>query len=229
MKKKIFGLTLLMIFMIMSLVSCKKSEVKNMSENKLKMEYLGHGSLKLFFNDKVCYIDPYAGDDYKEPADLILVTHQHPDHNQISLVKQNDGCKIYQNFDAIGPNGYNKAEFYGMEVESVEAYNNNHKKEECVGYILRINGKTIYVAGDTSKTKQMETFKDYNIDYAFLPMDGKFNMNIDEAVECAKLINAKHTIPYHTSPGELFNLERAKKFDAKSTLIMRPYDIIDLK
>lgn len=219
----------LLVLIALLLVSCKKSEVKEMGANNLKIEYLGHGSLKMFFNDKVCYIDPYAGDDYKEPADLILVTHQHSDHNQLSLVKQNDGCKVFENFDAIGKEGYNKAEFFGMEVEPVEAYNKNHKKEECVGYILRVNDKVIYIAGDTSKTKQMEKLKDYNIDYAFLPMDGKFNMDIDEAIECEKLISAKHTIPYHMAPGELFDEERAKKFDTKSTLIMKPYDIIDIK
>ena len=105
-----------------------------------------------------------------------------------------------------------------MKVEPVEAYNKNHKKEECVGFILRVNDKVIYIAGDTSKTKQMETLKDYNIDYAFLPMDGKYNMDIPEAIECEKLIGAKHTIPYHMAPGELFDENRAKKFDTNSTL-----------
>lgn len=194
----------------------------------IRIKYLGHGSLKLYFNDKVCYIDPYAGDDYKENADVILVTHQHNDHNNLSLVKQNPDCKIFQNFDAIGENGYNKANFYGMEVEPVEAYNKNHKKEECVGFVLRINGKTIYISGDTSTTNQMKSLSNYNIDYAFLSMDGVYNMDIDEAIECEKLIKAKHTIPYHIAPGELFNEERAKKFDTPTTMIVRPGEVVDI-
>lgn len=218
---------ILLFFVAIMLMSCKNKEEKAMSS--IYMKYLGHGSLKLGFNGKVCYIDPYAGDDYEEAADLILVTHQHGDHNNISLVKQNQGCQIFQNFDAIGENGYNNAEFFGMKVEPVEAYNKNHKKEECVGFILRIDDKVIYVAGDTSKTKQMEKLKEYNIDYAFLPMDGKYNMDIDEAIECEELIGAKHTIPYHMAPGELFDEERAKKFNTKSTLIVRPGEMIVIK
>ena len=219
----------LFVISIVFLVSCKNKEENVMSNGKNKMEYLGHGSLKMFFGDKVCYIDPYAGDDYSEPADLILVTHQHQDHNDLSLVKQNKGCVVYQNFDAIGKDGYNNAEFFGMKIEPVEAYNKNHKKEECVGYILRFDGKTIYVAGDTSKTEQMKSLGDYNIDYAFLPMDGKYNMDIDEAIECEKLIKAKHTIPYHMAPGALFDEDRAKKFNTPSTMIVKPNEKFDIE
>lgn len=205
-------------------------EGKTMDDGKLKMEYLGHGSLKLFLpTGEVCYIDPYAGNDYKEPADLILVTHQHSDHNQLSLVNQKPTCVVFQNFDAIQEDGYNEVEFYGMKIEPVQAYNKNHPIDSCVGYVLRVGGKVIYVAGDTSKTEQMKDLGTYNIDYAFLPMDGVYNMDIPEAIECEKLIKAKHTIPYHLAPGDLFDEERAKEFDAPSALIMKPNEIIELK
>ena len=38
--------------------------------------YQGHGSLRIVTSDKkVIYIDPYAGEGYDLPADLILVSH----------------------------------------------------------------------------------------------------------------------------------------------------------
>lgn len=41
--------------------------------------YQGHGSLRLTTDSgKVIYIDPFAGEGYGAPADLILVTHQLP-------------------------------------------------------------------------------------------------------------------------------------------------------
>ena len=55
-----------------------------------KLTYLGHASLCIETSEgKIIYIDPYAGDDadYERPADLILVTHDHYDHNEISKVK----------------------------------------------------------------------------------------------------------------------------------------------
>ena len=52
-----------------------------------KLYYQGHGSYRITAKDgRVIYIDPYAGDGYDLPADGILVTHQHHDHNKIELV-----------------------------------------------------------------------------------------------------------------------------------------------
>lgn len=53
-----------------------------------KLYYQGHGSYRLTTNNKtVIYVDPYAGDGYDIPADIILVTHDHYDHNNVSLVR----------------------------------------------------------------------------------------------------------------------------------------------
>ena len=43
-----------------------------------KLFYQGHGSFRLTANDgRVIYVDPYAGEGYDLPADIILVSHQH--------------------------------------------------------------------------------------------------------------------------------------------------------
>ena len=48
--------------------------------------YQGHGSLRFQTNKgTVIYLDPYAGEGYNLPADLVLVTHGHHDHNVITL------------------------------------------------------------------------------------------------------------------------------------------------
>ena len=48
--------------------------------------YQGHGSFRLV-SDAGCviYIDPFAGEGYDLPADLVLVSHEHGDHN-LSLI-----------------------------------------------------------------------------------------------------------------------------------------------
>lgn len=44
--------------------------------------YMGQGSLRIVtVEEKVIYIDPFSGNSYDLPADLILVTHGHPAHN----------------------------------------------------------------------------------------------------------------------------------------------------
>ena len=47
--------------------------------------YQGHASLRIVTgDDKVIYIDPFSGEGYDMPADLILQTHDHFDHKDMS-------------------------------------------------------------------------------------------------------------------------------------------------
>ena len=194
-----------------------------------KLLYQGHGSLRLTTNSgTVVYIDPYAGEGYDKPADLILVTHQHYDHNQINLPAHANGCEIIQNMDALQGGEYGQFTVKDIHIEATEAYNRNHHKDECVGYLVSVDDLLIYFAGDTAKTKQMETLGDRQIDYALLPIDGIFTMNIKTAVECAKLIKAKHTVPIHIKPGKLFDAKTAAKFVTDGAMVVKPGEEIEL-
>ena len=194
-----------------------------------KMYYQGHGSFRLTSNDgRIIYVDPYAGDGYDAPADLILVSHQHGDHNQVGLCVQKPDCRIISNVEALVDGKYNSFNIYSIQVQAVEASNKNHDSKECVGFIITIDGVKIYACGDTSKTKQMETFADMDLDYAILCGDGIYNMNPQEAAECAKIIKAKHNILIHVAPGELFNREIAEKWDAPNKVIIEPGQEIDI-
>lgn len=78
----------------------------------------------------------------------------------------------------------------------------------------------VYLSGDTSKTEQMPTMKDMNIDYAFFCCDGRFNMDRAEASECAALVGARHSIPYHMAPGSLYDEAVAEEFEAESRILL---------
>ncbi|MBR4748630.1 MAG: MBL fold metallo-hydrolase [Abditibacteriota bacterium] len=188
--------------------------------------YQGHGSLRITTRDgKVIYVDPYAGSDkgYKKPADLILVTHGHPDHNNIDKVEsRNPDCRVITWKDALKGGVHQTFELDYVTVEAVEAgYNPNHNVKECVGYILTLpEGVTVYVCGDTSRTKQMPDLAQRHLDYAFFCCDGKYNMDVEEAAQCAVLVGARHNVPYHMAPGALFDKTRAEQFQAPNRLII---------
>lgn len=196
-----------------------------------KLYYQGHGSYRITASDgRVIYIDPYAGDGYDLPADIILVTHQHSDHNQIKLAAWKSDCRIITNKEALAGGRHQNFSVDGIEIEAVEAKNTKHNPKDCVGYIITVDGISIYASGDTSKTKQMESFASRQLDYALLPCDGFYNMGFKEAAECARLIGARHNIPVHTVPDarQLFDLDGAKKWDAPDRLIIEPGEEIQL-
>ncbi|MCL1823506.1 MAG: MBL fold metallo-hydrolase [Oscillospiraceae bacterium] len=205
-------------------VTNDEQENNEKPESSATLLYQGHGSLRITTSEgKVIYIDPYMGEGYDVPADLILVTHPHPDHTAIHLIEtQNTDCEIITYKEALIDGEHKTFEFDYVTVEAVEAGNNpNHDINVCVGYILTLSdGKSIYITGDTSKTEQMSAFPERNLDYAFFCGDGIYNMDIDEAAECALFVGAKNNIPYHLSPGENFNRERAELFEAPNRMII---------
>ena len=146
-----------------------------------------------------------------------------------------DGKNIFFNRDVVSKweklegGKHNGFDIDGILIQAVEASNKNHNPEQCVGYIITIDGIKIYASGDTSKTVQMETFADMNLDYAILPGDGVYNMGMEEAAECARLIGAKHNIIIHLKPGELFDRDKAGQWDAPDKIIIEPGQETSLK
>jgi L-ascorbate metabolism protein UlaG (beta-lactamase superfamily) len=188
-----------------------------------RLYYQGHSSYRLTTDaGKVVYVDPYAGDGYDQPADIILVTHEHHDHNQVDKCTQKPGCRVITHKDALKSGEYQVFAIDGVLIEAVMAGNLMRNPKKCVGYIITVDGVKLYASGDTSKTTQMLEFAARSLDYAILCADGKFNMGLKEAAECARLIGAKHNIPVHIMPGALFDRARAEKWDAPNKLIVEP-------
>ena len=189
-----------------------------------KLLYQGHGSLRIVTNEgKVIYIDPFAGDGYDLPADLILVSHGHSDHTAVDLIRNRaDDCRIIQYTDALVEGVYRTFDLGYATVEAVQAGNNrNHDINVCVGWLVTLSdGVTVYATGDPSTTDQMAELGERNIDYAFFCCDGIYNMDIEEASACAALVNARHSVPYHMAPGKLFDAQRAERFEGPGRLIV---------
>ncbi len=117
-------------------------------------------------------------------------------------------------------------------MQAVQAGNNrNHSLSSCVGYILTFeDGKSVYISGDTSTTEQMATMAEMNLDYAFFCCDGTYNMDLNEAAACARLVAAKHTIPYHfgTSAAKL-SAEDIAALGVDGLMVLAPGDELRLE
>lgn len=198
------------------------SEVVSMIEN---IKWLGHASFRLT-GEKTVYIDPWkikGGD----KADIILITHEHYDHcspEDVAKITKNDtvivavaDCqskllKLDREIRLVEPG--KKLNIRGVLVEAVPAYNINkrfHPKDnQWVGYVVTINGKRIYHAGDTDLIPEMSQLK--GIDVALLPVGGTYTMNADEAAKAAEIIRPKVAVPMHVGDivGTKKDIERFK-------------------
>ena len=193
--KRLFALLMAFVLLAPALTLAETTAAKNAPALTL----IGHASVKIKTAEgTVIYIDPYYDGDYSEKADIILVSHEHSDHNKVNLCAQNEGCLVLRAKDTINPDGtYNTFEQAGVKIVPVPAANKNHSIKSSTGFVLTFDGITVYHAGDTSKLTQMAALKVSNIDYAFFPIDGKYNMDAAQAMECAALVGAKHNTPMH--------------------------------
>lgn len=183
--------------------------------------YQGHGSYRIVSNEGVViYVDPYAGEGYDMPADIVIVTHEHSDHNQVDLVTLKDDGVILRHGDLFVDGEYPIKKIKKVMIEGTPAENKNHTREECVGFIMTVDGITLYGAGDTNYYPEMESFND--LDYALLPVDGIYNMSAQEASRCAHVIDSRYFIPIHISPTQLYDEDIAKSFKSPHALYIKP-------
>jgi L-ascorbate metabolism protein UlaG (beta-lactamase superfamily) len=184
------------------------------------IRWLGHATF-MITGEKTVYIDPYKMTE-RIPADIILITHSHFDHCSDGDIRrvQRPGTVIIA--PAECPIAGKKTLLPGQKlnidsvsVEAVPAYNTNKsfhpKSSKWVGYIITINGKRIYHAGDTDFIPEMVGMKD--IDIALLPIGGTYTMNPEEAAKAAEAINPKIAIPMHygTIVGNKSDAQRFKE------------------
>ena len=235
MKYKLSIIICILLLASLSLIACDKKtndtglngvleERKVNSEKEFgKLTFGGRASVRLNLNDgTVIYIDPYAGgkEFYKEQADIVLVTHQHGDHNQVKLVTMKAGGEVIQcPKDIVAGTSKNS---HNINITAVAAYNKNHEKSSSCGYVLDIDGYKLYHSGDTSNIEEMKQLESMNINYALLCIDGFYNMGPKEAMQVAEIIKAKHVVPIHSSPKDLYSQENVDAFTVNNKVVVEP-------
>ena len=185
--------------------------------NGIQIKWYGHDTFTIKNNVTVC-IDPYK---LTKPlsADIILISHNHFDHlseddlskitNKNTIIVAPNECisqlsKIKnKKIITILPN--EEKTINNVKIKAVPAYNINkinpdtkkpfHPKEDSkVGYIVTINGTSVYHTGDSDLIPEMTELMP-NI--LLVPVSGTYVMTASEAANAVAKIKPKLAIPMH--------------------------------
>ena len=178
------------------------------------IHWLGHDSFRIE-GAMTVYIDPWELAPGMPPADVILVTHDHFDHLSLpdidrlsrpdtvvvgpaSVTSQVRGPETV----TLAPGG--RATVRGVDVTAVYAYNISKFREpgevfhprddDHLGYLVEMDGRRIYHAGDTDHVPEMEGLE---VDVALLPVSGTYVMTAEEAADACASISAGIVVPMH--------------------------------
>jgi L-ascorbate metabolism protein UlaG (beta-lactamase superfamily) len=218
----------------------------------MKITWLGHSALKIE-GSRTVYIDPFLSGNPKaslqaadiQHADVVAVTHDHGDHlgdsfaicertgatlvalYEIGLAAQEKKIKA----EGMGIGG--TVNVAGVDVSLVPAFHSAGRGGTATGVIVAMDGRTVYHAGDTGLTLEMQLIGEmYRPDIAFLPIDGYYNMTPRLAAKAVELLRVPRVVPIHydtfpairSSPQEFRRLVGA----ASEVIVLQPGGTVEI-
>ena len=182
--------------------------------------FYAHASMGIEWNGVHIYVDPVGESDWQSQprADIVLVTHSHYDHLELSTIEQLQTPQTVVVCDKTSADafehdcitmlpGATSQPVEGIVVKAVAAYNiseghtdfHPQSREDC-GYLITLGGTTIYVAGDTEDNDDVMSLQ--GVDVAFLPVNQPYTMTIEQAARAVKAIKPTLFYPYHSGQVE---------------------------
>jgi L-ascorbate metabolism protein UlaG (beta-lactamase superfamily) len=195
------------------------------------LTWFGHATLGLETGGKRLLIDPFFSDNpatsttaEQQVADFILVTHGHGDHvgDSISIARRT-GATLIANAEICGwmgrqgvqnthaqhiGGGYRYPFGYLKLTQALHgsALPDGANGGNPVGFLLStIDGKKIYLAGDTGLFGDMRLIGEEGLDLAVIPIGDNYTMGPEDALRAVKLLAPKHVIPIHFSTWDVIN------------------------
>ena len=183
----------------------------------MTITWLGHSALRLQ-GSRTVFIDPFLSGNPKASlraqdiarADVVVVSHDHGDHlgDSFAICRETGATLVAlheialaaaeKKIKAEGMGIGGTVNVSGVDISLVPAFHSAGLGGTAAGIIVAMDGKTVYHAGDTGLTLEMQLIGEmYRPDIAFLPIDGRYNMTPRLAAKAVELLRVPRVVPIH--------------------------------
>jgi L-ascorbate metabolism protein UlaG (beta-lactamase superfamily) len=190
----------------------------------MKLTFYGHSCFLLETSKAKILFDPFISgnelaqhiDISKIEANYIAQSHGHSDHiaDLVDIAKRTNALLIAsweitewakkQGIEKVHPlNIGGSWNFEFGKIKMVFAAHSNSLPDGSYGgvaggFLLEVDGKRIYYAGDTALTQDMKLIGEYwRPDLAILPIGDNFTMDVDDAILASDFILCKEIVGMH--------------------------------
>jgi L-ascorbate metabolism protein UlaG (beta-lactamase superfamily) len=177
----------------------------------VKIKFLGHSSFKVTSNTGTTIItDPYHTakefllSEINESADIVTVSHEHPDHNNIEAIQGNP--QVVKG----------SVKIKGIEFKTVLSYHDNVEGKERGNNLIftfKIDGINVCHLGDLGHPLNGQQLTEIGqVDVLLVPVGGGFTIGATDATDICAQIKPKVIIPMHYKTAGLQFLEDVGDF-----------------
>ncbi len=168
----------------------------------MEITYLGHSCFKL--KNKaglVLFIDPFKSDMVGKPiakdlADVLLISHDHEDHNAKEIIT---GAINREKTFVIDKEG--EYEIAGVLVMAMKTYHdktNGDERGKNLVFSVIMDGINLVHLGDLGhKLSAGQIEKLGSVDVLMSPVGGEFSLDAEMALDIVKEISPSYVIPMH--------------------------------
>jgi L-ascorbate metabolism protein UlaG (beta-lactamase superfamily) len=172
----------------------------------MEITYIGHSCFKIKGEEITLVVDPYdpKKTGYKLPklsADVVLMTHEHPDHAHV------EGVSDYR-LVVETPGEYEAA---GTFITGIKTYHDDNEGKDRGNntiYQVEMDGFSLLHLGDLGHELQKETLEKLTeIDVLMIPVGGVYTVDAKTAVKVISSVEPSIIIPMHYQTKDLSGLK----------------------
>lgn len=182
----------------------------------MRILYHGHSCFQVFTGAYTLLIDPYLSGNPLWKGSLadikathLLITHGHGDHlGDAVQIARNCGATVIATVETAGLFPQQVATDVGQIGGSIPLPFGRVKFTPALhgsgvpgglscGFLLTLEGKKLYHAGDTGLTMEFALLEAEQIDLALIPIGDRYTMGPEDALRFLELAKPKGVIPMH--------------------------------